>query len=293
MDLHLPTAHAYVLNPALDFEAAKQQAVDKRLTIVAGGLSGLFSRPKPEEVDLAYGEFRYEAFWHVVCTVRYVFERNKNYTVPVAGAEVRRVTVLGQEFEVTAPPAAQQSSAGGFLQQLGQQIGVSGTARQFTLPGVEHCIDENRQERFLDAVNNQSVVTGADYVTKDKTELTDLSGLGTGEAIVVAPQLTAAKIVKSLLATMIKQVQADRVLEESTTIEILDLYFRPVYAFELAWRPKNKTSIAEFDGVTGNMFAGKTVRTANAVLSPAALFDITADTATELIPTAAGNVKVM
>ena len=293
MELRLPAAHAYALNPALDFESAKQQAVDKRLTIVAGGLSGLFSRPKPEEVDLAYSEFRYEAFWHVVCTVRYEFERNKNYTVPVVGPEVRKVTALGQEFEVTSQQPPQQSSPTGFLQQIGQQIGVSGVARLFTLPGVEYCVDENRQERFLDAVSNQAVAAGADYVKKDKTELTDLAGLGTGDAIVVAPQLTAAKVVKSLLATMIKQVQADKVLDESTTIEMLDLYFRPVYAFELAWRPKNKTAVAEFDGVNGNMISGKTLHTSSATLSPEMLFDITAETAPSLVPTAAGNVKLV
>ena len=259
MDLRLPTAHAYVLNPVLNFEAAKQQAVDKRLTIVAGGLSGLFSRPKPEEVDLAYSEFRYEAFWHVVCSVRYAFERNKNYNVPVTGVEVRKVTVLGQEFEVAAQQAPQQSSPTGFLQQIGQQIGVAGATRTFSLPGVEYCIDENRQERFLDAVSNQAVAVGAEYIQKDKTELADLAGLATGETIVVAPQLTAAKVIKALLTTMLKQVQADRMLEEATTIETFDLYFRPVYAFELAWRPKNKTSVAEFDGVTGNMIAGKTL----------------------------------
>ena len=110
MDLRLPVPHAYILNPTLTRDMAQQQAVDKRLTIVAGGLSGLFSRPKPEEVDLAYSEFRYEAFWHVVATVRYVFERNKTFTVPVTGAEVRKVTVLGQEFEVVAPSSRNSRS---------------------------------------------------------------------------------------------------------------------------------------------------------------------------------------
>ncbi len=294
MELRLPAVHAYMLNPSLDFEAAKQQAIDKRLTIVAGGLSGLFSRPKPEEVDLAYSEFRYEAFWHLACTVRYVFERNKNYAVPVVGAEVRKVTVLGQEFEVVTPqPQPQQSSPTGFIQQLGHQIGLSNVMRQFLLPGVEYCVDENRQERFLDAANNQALTAGPDYVKKDKTELTDLSGLSTGDAIIVAPQLTAAKVVKSLLATMVKQVQADQVLEEATTIETLDLYFRPVYAFELAWRPKNKTSVAEFDSVTGAMIAGKTVRTGSTPLVAENLFDITPETAPSLVPTAAGNVKLV
>ena len=124
MDLRLPVPHAYILNPTLTRDMAQQQAVDKRLTIVAGGLTGLFSRPKPEEVDLAYSEFRYEAFWHVVATVRYVFERNKTFTVPVTGAEVRKVTVLGQEFEVVAPQSqqTQQSSPAGFLQQIGSRL---------------------------------------------------------------------------------------------------------------------------------------------------------------------------
>src|SRR5512140_2388934 len=205
MDLRLPVPHAYILNPTLNREGAQQQAVDKRLTIVAGGLTGLFSRPKPEEVDLAYSEFRYEAFWHVVATVRYAFERNKTYTVPVTGVEVRKVTVLGQELEVVAQqPQPQQSSPSGFLQQIGQQIGISNTARTFSLPGVESCIDENRQERYLDAVAGQAVAAGADYLKKDKTELTDFSTLSTEGALVVAPQMTASKVLRSLLATMIK-----------------------------------------------------------------------------------------
>ena len=72
MELRLPTPHAFMINPTLPHDDAQQQAVDKRTSIVAGGLSGLFSRPKPEEVDLAYSEFRYEAFWHVVGSVRCV-----------------------------------------------------------------------------------------------------------------------------------------------------------------------------------------------------------------------------
>src|SRR5512147_3257125 len=137
MDVRLAPTHIYTLNPTLDFEAAEQQAIDKRITTVAGGLGGLFSRPKPEEVDLVYKEIRYESFWHAVCTVRYVFERNKDFTVPVTGVEVRKVTILGQEFEIAAQQA-QATQSGGFLSQLGQQIGLSNTVRTFTLAGVEH-----------------------------------------------------------------------------------------------------------------------------------------------------------
>ena len=298
MDLHLRVPHAYVLNPTLTRDDAQQQAVDKRLSIVAGGLSGLFSRPKPEEVDLAYAEFRYEAFWHIVTTVRYVFERNKTFTVPVTGAEVRKVTVLGQEFEVTAPQPPQQqqqSSPTAFLQQIGQQIGIAGNVtRTFGVPGVEYCVDENRQERFLDTVAGLAVQTGADYVRKDKTELTDLSALSADGALIAAPQMTASKTLRTLLATMVKQIQADKLLEETTLIESCDLYFRPVYAFELAWRTKNKSAVAEFDGVTGAMIAGKVMRTGSSEpLSPDVLFDINADNVASLFPSNVGTVQVV
>jgi hypothetical protein len=297
MDLRLPTPHAFIVNPTLQRDDAQQQAIDKRTSIVGGGLGGLLSRPKPEEVDLAYAESRYEAFWHVVATVRYVFERNKSFTVPVAGAEVRKVTVLGQEFEVVAPQPQQQpqqSSPAGFLQQIGQQIGIAGNVtRTFSIPGVEYCIDENRQERFLETVGGQAVQAGADYVKKDKTEVTDLSVLTADGALVATPQMTASKVLRSLLATMAKQIQADKLLEESTIIETCDLYFRPVYAFELAWRPKNKVAVVEFDGVTGAMITGKVMRTGGTMLAPEALFDINADSIASLFPSTVSNVQLV
>jgi hypothetical protein len=293
MELRLPPVHAYLLNPTLTREAAQQQAIDKRLSIVAGGLSGLFSRPKPEEVDLTYSEFRWEAFWHMTATVRYVFERNKTYAVPVTGSEVRKVTAFGQEFEVVAAqPPAQQSSPAGFLQQIGQQIGLANTARSFSLPGIEHCVDENRQERFLEAASGQAVAAGADYVKKDKTELADLAMLSANDAFAVAPQMKAAQLLRSLLATMVKQIQSDKILEEATTVDTFDLYFRPVYAFELTWRSKSKIAVAEFDGVTGNLINGKVVRSGGTFV-PAELFDVDASNAASLFPSTLTEVKLM
>lgn len=296
MELRLPTPHAFIMNPTLPRDMAQQQAVDKRLSIVGGGLSGLLSRPKPEEVDLAYAEFRYEAFWGVIATVRYVFERHKTFTVPVTGAEVRKVTVLGQEFEVVAPQPqpAQQSSPTAFLQQIGQQIGIAGNVvRTFSVPGVEYCVDENRQERFLDTVTGQAVQNGPDYVKKDKTELTDLGVLTADGALVATPQMTASKVLRTLMATMVKNIQADTVLEEGTTIETCDLYFRPVYAFELAWRPKNKTAVVEFDGVTGAMTSGTVMRAGGTMLEPQALFDVSADNVASLFPSTVSSVKLV
>ena len=293
MEVHLAPTHIYSLNPVLDFESAQQQAIDKRVNLVAGGLSGLFSKPRPEDVELVYAEVRYESFWHVVCTVRYVFERNKEFTVPVAGVEVRKVTLLGQEFDVAAQaPAPAQS---GLLQQLGQQLGMGSVVRTFSVPGVEHCIDENRQERYIDAANGQPLQLAADFVARDKTEVTDLSPLASGEVLVVSPQLSASKVAKNLLSSMVKQIQADKMLEETTEIQTLDLYFRPIYAFEFAWKAKNKTGVAEFDAVTGALNAGGKALHARSDTSITrdSLFDINAETVTALIPTVAGGVKLV
>jgi len=287
MDIHLAKTHIYALNPTLDFEAAKQQAIDKRLSVVAGGLGALLSRPKPEEVELIYSEIRFEPFWYVVCATRYAFERNKTFAVPVSGVEVRQVTILGQEFEVAAQEPPGQP---GLLKQLG----LSGATRTFSVPGVEHCIDENRQERVLDAATGQPAQIVADYVNKEKTEVADLNELLSGEALVVPPQTKSTQIVKSILASMIKPIQADKILEESARIDTLDLYFRPIYAFEFAWKPKNKTGVAEFDAVTGAMSGGKALHAkSDKPVSREGLFDINAETVTSILPAATTNVKLI
>lgn len=289
MDVHLSPTHIYALNPSLDFETARQQAIDKRLGIVAGGLGALLSRPKPEEVELVYAEIRFEPLWHVVCATRFAYERNREFSVPVGGAEVRKVTLLGQAFEVGGTAQAPQP---GLLQQLG--IGAGGAARAFSVPGVEHCLEESRQERFFDAVTGQPAPLGGEFAQKDKTELSDASALALEEALVVPPQTSAVKIVKSLLATMIKPIQADKILEEAVRIETLDLYFRPLYGFEFAWKPKNKTGVAEFDAVTGAMAGGKVLHTrSDRSITREGLFDISADTVVSLLPSASSHVNLI
>jgi hypothetical protein len=117
--------------------------------------------------------------------------------------------------------------------------------------------------------------------------------LTAGGALVATPQMTASKVLRTLLATMAKPIQADNILEENTVIETCDLYFRPVYAFELTWRPKNKTAVAEFDGVTGAMITGKVMRSGGTMPAPEALFDINADNIASLFPSTVSNVQLV
>ena len=106
--------------------------------------------------------------------------------------------------------------------------------------------------------------------------------------------IVSDKIAKTLLMTMTKQIQADKILSDVVEISTLDLYFRPIYAFEFTWKTKSKTGIAEFDAATGNMIAGKVARgKSDQPITKEGLFDINDETATSLVPTTAGNVKLI
>jgi hypothetical protein len=96
---------------------------------------------------------------------------------------------------------------------------------------------------------------------------------------------------RQVLQAMLKPVQADVIFEEVVTIEAIDLYYRPIFAFEFRWKTRDKTAVAEFDGVTGDMRNAKSLRQQmNLPISRDALFDIGADTIGMIVP--GGNIAV-
>jgi hypothetical protein len=69
--------------------------------------------------------------------------------------------------------------------------------------------------------------------------------------------------------------------------------YRPIWAFEFHWRPKEKRGVVEIDGVTGAVRAGGSLLPQlGRVISRDALFDIGADTVGLLVPGGSIAVKV-
>jgi hypothetical protein len=64
-------------------------------------------------------------------------------------------------------------------------------------------------------------------------------------------------IVRGVMGALFKAVQADKVFEERTAVEHVDLYFKPVYAFEYHWKPKDKKAVAESDQCERQLKAAK------------------------------------
>jgi hypothetical protein len=227
----------------------------------------ILQRPKSEEIELIGTQKRFEPFWHVVCATRHVYDRSSKFNVPVTGAEVKSITFQGSDY-----PVANHA---------------------FTINGVEHCTEENRQQIFVNGVSGEKEELNA-VVNGPKNEITDLGSFTSSETtMIVPPETRASFVVRQLLQPMLKPVQADVIHEETVTIEAVDLYYRPIYAFEFKWKPKDKAGVAEFDGVTGEMRNAKALlQQMNIPISRDALFDIGADTVGMLIPGANIAVKL-
>jgi len=267
MEITLGEEEIFRLLPMLNMEKAREKAWDKKTTVFSSGLTGLLSRPKAEEVQISYSECRYEPFWHVVCQVYYEYDRKRNYIVPVLSPEVNRVTINGTDYQVTDKP------------------------HQFTIDGVEHCIEGATNEVIFDAIRNQQR-DWKSYLLFDKEAVVDLAKFAPEGNIVVQPEMHASAAIRQVLGSMLRPIQADEIHAERVDVKKVGLYFRPVYAFEYKWEMKGKTAVAEFDGLTGTMTTGGiTLRQqVEKVITRDLIFDLGAMTASMLIP--GGNIAI-
>jgi len=265
MDIHVADEQAYVLRETLSWEQVKEKAWDRKTTVF-GTLSRLFV--KGEDIEISYAERRYEPFWHIVCSAHYVYDRNRTWHILVGGSEVKRLTIRDEDFDV--PPDR-------------QQVDIS---------GVEHCREDHERDVIIDATSGEPQ-DWAEYLTYHAEHI-DLESFAPEESIVVPPQVRASSMVRQVLSEMLKPVQADVVLEEEVSVRNIDLYYRPIYAFEYHWHTKDKHAVVEFDGLSGEMRrGGKALRQQlSHVFTREVLFDVGADMVGMLIPGGSVAIKV-
>ncbi len=264
MDVTLAQERAYYFKPQLSLEQAEGRAWGKKQDAFGtlSKVTSLVQRPKDAEFELLYKEARYEPFWNVECRALYVYQRRRNYPIPVGGPEVETVTIEGMKYQVS----------GGEL----------------TLSGLEHCREEFHENIFINGISNAQQPSLADYTQFPATEIPEdrLDHFGAETEIVVPPQARASAIVREILIGMIKSVEADRILEDNVEVERVDLYYRPVYAFQYRWKSKEKDAVLEMDGLTGTLQSGgKTFQQyMGKILDPEFLFDVGTETIDLLVP---------
>jgi len=270
VEVTLAAERLYVLEERLTIEDIQQRAMDKRMQAFGGGLGSLLQRPKPEEVVLTNKQRRLEPFWHVAGRAVYVYERNRDYTIPASAADVQAITIHDERYEGDA--AGQKS---------------------FRVPVREHCRAEFASESYTDGLTGGPVPDAAVLMNGPRAEVGDPATLSADGTLALPPEHRSSYVVRQLMTEIMKPVQADQMLEENIILETTDLFYRPIWAFEFDWQGKGKTGVVEIDSVTGGTKQGKAlVGTIKQMLSRDVLFDIGADTVGLVVPGGGIAVKL-
>jgi len=270
LELKIASERILLIKDQFNAEEIEVKAQSKRIDAFGtlNKLSGLFSRPTENDFEVIYREHRYQPFWHVAAKANYVYDRNSHYQFEVKGSEVEATTIEGKDYEVT-----------------------NGHAH---IPVVEHCKQMLDEVTLADAVSGSEDAALKNYLSKELMVVVgdNLGDMAGKDAVIVPPQVRVSGIFREMLSQMIKAIQADQIFEEQIEITCIDLYYRPVYAFQFHWKSKNLKAILEIDAVMGTAGAG--TRTFSEYLGKSLdrdfLFDIGADAAGIFIP--GGSIAV-
>lgn len=268
MEINLGDERIVALQAAYTADQIREKALSKRVDVF-GRVVKLLQRIKPEDIELTVFQKRFEPFWFVSASTRYVYDRKHTYRVGVS-PEVQAVTVYGNKHAV----AYEQNNT-------------------FELEAVEHCVEEFRKETMLDAMHGNEA-DFSKYLTYPKTEMPEMAALKSDGSVIVPPEVRGSFVVRKLVQMLIKTIQADKIHEEKIDIKEITLFYRPTYAVEYYWKAKNKKVAAEFDALTGEVKVGgvEIKKHVASVLENNTLFDFGADAVGTLIPGASLAVKL-
>jgi len=262
----------FVLKEVISQQQAEGRAWEKKMNAFGSisKITSFFQQSKDEDFELIYKEHRFEPFWHVVCKASYVYERRNNYTLPIKDKAVEAITVEWTKYEV-----------------------LQGA---ITVHGLDHCRENLEQKVFIEGRTGEQSPHFENYLQFPATELSEkkVATFAPKNSIVVTPEIKSSAIVREILAGIIKGIEADKILEEYVHIEQVDLYYRPIYAFQYHWKSKNKKAVLECDALTGKLHAAEQTfeNYVGKVLDPKFLFDLGVDAVDLLVPGGGIAVKL-
>lgn len=261
MEVEIAEERIVLLTDRFSLDHAEGRAWSRRADAfgTVAKLGGLLNRTASEDYECVYRERRLQPFWHLHATAVAEYERTRSYTVAVSPS-VRSVLLGGESH---APDQG-----------------------RLTLSGLESCRDESSGDHYFDGLTRAEAPGLASY-RPFGGELADaerLAAIATAGTVVVPPDSKASMLVREVVSSAIGRIEADRVLEERVTVDVVDLVYRPVYAFR--YRHGGKEAVVEFDGLTGEIrpdgatfeqYLGK-------VLEPRFLLDVGVEAVNIFIP---------
>ena len=227
MNVEIAEERIVVLADRFNLDHAEGRAWARRAAAfgTVAKLGGLLNPAGSDDYECVYRERRLQPFWRLHSRAMATYERTRDYVVPVA-PEVRSVHVAGETKTVEQ--------------------------RQFRLTGLESCRDETEREFFFDGLtraNNPALVTYLRF-PGSPVSAEVLATEAQAGTVVVPPENKASALVREVVSLAIGRIEADRVLEEWVRVDVVDLVYRPVYAFR--YHHAGKEAVIEFDGLTGD-----------------------------------------
>jgi hypothetical protein len=269
MEIAVAEQGAFCVPPTISPDEARGYAAHYR-TSAFGGLTQLFSRPKPDDIAVTASGLRYVPYWHAAAHLRVVYDRYETYRFPVATPEnVISLSIGESKFDIESDRKE----------------------RSISVAGVAHCVRDVRKELWIDATTGdplpaRSVGTAAPI---------DLTNFEPESAAIIDPTVRASAVIRQIMGDDVKPPEADAYHEERAEIELLDLYFLPFYAYELVWAAKNKNASITVDGCSGEIVQNKSAMhpAIAKLLNKETLFDIGSETLNLVVPGGAIPLKLV
>ncbi len=233
-------------------------------------LTSLLSRPNEEDFKIIYSEHNYQPIWHVKGSFSYVYDRKTSYLWPVREKEVKKISINKIEYSV-----------------------VNG---QVEVDAIDHCVEEEQLESIVNGITTEKQPSLSKYFSFGSNIATSehLEKMSRDNIIIIPPKARVSALVNEVLSNSIKVIHADKIFEEKIEISNVDLYYRPVYAFQVHWVSKNKEIVIEVDGLTGEVSFGNKLfkEYLGKAIDINFLFDLGADAAGMFVPGGSIAVKI-
>ncbi|PKL45602.1 MAG: hypothetical protein CVV41_00980 [Candidatus Riflebacteria bacterium HGW-Riflebacteria-1] len=246
----------YSFEPIISPEQAQQIAEENKKGSI-GFFSRLIYRPKPEEIQLTFCEQRLHPFWHIECEASLDYIRSRPLSLDLED----------QVSEI----------------KIGDQLFKS-TKKRVDLTVEERCLVKQAINRFVDATTGTHV-DFSETLKKGKARALIIDEPVKDGFKIIPARIRASILIRDIIFAFMKPIQALEIIAQGLKISRLNLYFRPVYAFEFNWVGRDQKVIFEIDGVTGKLSEGhSSAEKSSETISEAKLFDIGADALGLVIP---------
>jgi hypothetical protein len=265
MEIVIAEKGAFHFEPAIAPEEARGRASAHKAAAF-GTISRLFSRPKEDDITMSDQGLWYVPLWHAKARLHFIYDRSESYKLPVKTPHTASVTVAGSDYQVVN--------------------------RGIELQVVEHCERDEQKELWLDALSGQPV--NAAPLLKAHAIAVDLDDFSPEGAKIVAPEVRASAVIRTLLGEDFRPADADDVKKEQVNVECIDLYFRPTFNFKCVWTSKNKSADVTVDAISGELVTQPHAAMVAAAkpLKAETLFDLGAETLNLVVPGGAIALKV-